>query len=44
MNLEPDEGDFVASMELNRRKVSDEDRIKLEGYAAEIFAAFGLNK
>lgn len=43
LNLEPDERDFVASMELNRRKVSDEDRIKFEGYAAEIFAAFGMD-
>ena len=43
LNLEPDERDFVASMELNRRKVSDEDIRKFEGYAAEIFAAFGMD-
>jgi GTP cyclohydrolase I len=43
LNLEPDERDFVASMELNRRKVSEEDTKKFEGYAAEIFAAFGMD-
>ena len=43
LNLEPDERDFVASMELNRRKVSAEDTKKFEGYAAEIFAAFGMD-
>ena len=43
LNLEPDERDFGASMELNRRKVSDEDTVKFEGYAAEIFAAFGMD-
>lgn len=43
LNLEPDERDFVASMELNRRKVSDEDTKKFEGYAAEILAAFGMD-
>ena len=43
LNLESDERDFVASMELNRRKVSDEDTKKFEGYAAEIFAAFGMD-
>jgi len=43
LNLEPDERDFVASMDLNRRQVSDEDIAKFEGYAAEIFAAFGMD-
>jgi len=43
LNLEPDERDFVASMELNRRKVSGEDIKKFEGYAAEIFTAFGMD-
>ncbi len=43
LNLEPDERDFVASMELNRRKVSDEDTKKFEGYATEILAAFGMD-
>jgi hypothetical protein len=43
LNLGPGERDFVASMELNRRKVSDEDIKKFEGYAAEIFTAFGMD-
>jgi GTP cyclohydrolase I len=43
LNQEPDERDFVASMELNRRKVSAEDTKKFEGYAAEIFVAFGMD-
>ena len=43
LNLEPDERDFVASMELNCRKVSDEDIKKFEGYTAEIFTAFGMD-
>jgi GTP cyclohydrolase IA len=43
MNMEPDERDFVESMELNRRKVSAVDTKKFEGYAAEILAAFGMD-
>ena len=43
LNLEPDEQDFVSSMELNRRQVSAEQFSKFEAYAAEIFAAFGMD-
>jgi GTP cyclohydrolase IA len=42
-SMEPDESDFVESMELNRRKVSVEDTKKFEGYAREIFSAFGMD-
>jgi GTP cyclohydrolase I len=40
-NLEPDE--LEAAMKLHRRSVSDEQMRKFEGYAAEIFAAFGMD-
>jgi GTP cyclohydrolase IA len=43
LHPEPDERDFVASMELNRRKVTDEEIAKFEAYAAEIFAALGMD-
>lgn len=39
---EIDEIEYRLSMELNRRKISDEQIHKFEGYAAEIFSAFGL--
>jgi GTP cyclohydrolase IA len=42
-NPEPDEHDFVESMELNRRKISAEDTKKFEGYAKEILSAFGMD-
>ncbi|MBI4789985.1 MAG: GTP cyclohydrolase I [Chloroflexi bacterium] len=41
--LEPDEEEFRQAMERNRRKVSDEQMKRLEGYAAEIFATFGMD-
>jgi GTP cyclohydrolase I len=43
MNTELEESDFVESMELNRRQVSVEDTKKFEGYAREIFSAFGMD-
>ena len=43
LNPEPDEREFVESMDLNRRQVSAEDTKKFEGYAAEIFTAFGMD-
>lgn len=40
---DPDDGEFVASMQLHRRQLSDAQFHKFEGYAAEIFSAFGLD-
>ena len=41
--LDSDERDFQAAMELHRRRISEEQIRKFEGYAAEIFAALGLD-
>jgi GTP cyclohydrolase I len=38
-----DEEEFRAAMELQRRRISAEQMDKFEGYAAEIFTAFGLD-
>ncbi|MEO8355129.1 MAG: GTP cyclohydrolase I [Chloroflexota bacterium] len=45
MNIhdDPDDIEYLASMELQRRKISDEQFHKFEDYAAEIFSAFGLD-
>lgn len=40
---DPDDEDFVTAMRLNARSISDEQFHKFEGYAAEIFSAFGMN-
>jgi GTP cyclohydrolase I len=40
---DPDDQDFVATMSLQSRQISDEQFHKFEGYAAEIFSAFGLD-
>lgn len=40
---DPDDQDFVATMSLRARQISDEQFHKFEGYAAEIFSAFGLD-
>lgn len=40
---DPDDGEYVAAMQLNRRQISDAQFRKFEGYAAEIFSAFGLD-
>lgn len=37
------EEDFTASMDLHRRKLSDDQLRKFQGYAAEIFTAFGMD-
>jgi GTP cyclohydrolase I len=41
--LEREDLDFMKSMELRRRKVTEEQFRKFEGYSSEIFTAFGLN-
>ncbi len=45
MNIhdDPDDAEFLATMELHHRQVSDAQFHKFEGYAAEIFSAFGLD-
>jgi GTP cyclohydrolase IA len=40
---DPDDQDYVATMRLNARDISDEQLHKFEGYAAEIFSAFGMD-
>jgi len=45
MNIhdDPDDLEYLATMELQKRQISDEQFHKFEGYAAEIFSAFGLD-
>jgi len=45
MNIhdDPDDIDYLEAMELQMRKISDEQFHIFEGYAAEIFSAFGLD-
>jgi GTP cyclohydrolase I len=45
MNIHEDLDDieYLAAMELQVRKITDEQFHKFEGYAAEIFSAFGLD-
>src|SRR5512140_2874618 len=45
MNIhdDPDDIEYLATMELQMRKITDEEIQKFEGYAAEIFSAFGLD-
>jgi len=45
MNIhdDPDDAEYLASMKLQMRQISDEQFHKFEGYAAEIFSAFGLD-
>lgn len=40
---DPDDIDYQAAMDVQARKISDEQFQKFEGYAAEIFSAFGLD-
>src|ERR1700690_3498967 len=40
---DPDDNEYFATMKLQRREISDEQYLKFEGYAAEIFSAFGLD-
>lgn len=41
---DPDDLDYLNAMELRRRNISDEELRKFEGYAAEIFSAFGIDQ
>lgn len=45
MNIhdDPDDLEYRATMKLQMRQISDEEFHRFEGYAAEIFAAFGLD-
>jgi GTP cyclohydrolase I len=43
LDQHPVDGDVFTAMELRRRDLSDEQWRRFEGYAAEIFAAFGLD-
>ena len=45
MNLhdDPDDIEYRTAMSLQMRKISDEQIRKFEGYAAEIFSAFGMD-
>ncbi len=43
VSLYDEEREFVAAMEAHRRHVSDEQISRFEGYAAEIFTAFGMD-
>ena len=45
MNIhdDPDDGEFLAAMQLRRRQIPEAQFQKFEGYAAEIFSAFGLD-
>ena len=45
MNIhdDPDDIEYLAAMKLQMRQISDEQFHKFEGYAAEIFSAFGLD-
>ena len=40
---DPDDIEYRTAMELQMRKIPDEQLHKFEGYAAEIFSAFGLD-
>jgi len=43
VELEPEEREYRAAIELHRRHISDEQMRKFEGYVAEMFTAFGLD-
>ena len=43
VDLDEEEREFLAAMEAHKRRVSDEQIRKFEGYAAEIFTAFGMD-
>src|SRR6187551_3347126 len=42
-NVDIDEDDFYAAMELSSRHVTHDQFTKFEGYMSEIFAAFGMD-
>jgi GTP cyclohydrolase I len=43
LHEDPDDQEFVNSMALQTRKISEEQFTRFEGYAAEIFSAFGMD-
>jgi GTP cyclohydrolase I len=43
LHTDPDDIDFRSTMELQMRKISEDQRLKFEGYASEIFSAFGMD-
>jgi GTP cyclohydrolase I len=40
---DPDDVDYLEAVDVQARKISDQEFRKFEGYAAEIFSAFGLD-
>ncbi len=43
IHTDPEDIDFQAAIDAQKRPVTDEQMTKFEGYAAEIFSAFGLD-
>jgi GTP cyclohydrolase IA len=43
IKTDPEDVDFQASIDIKKRPVTDDQFRKFEGYAAEIFSAFGLD-
>jgi len=45
MNIhdDPDDQEFLEAMDLQKRNITDEQFKKFEGYASEIFSAFGMD-
>src|SRR5258706_14611358 len=42
IDLDSDELDFRAAMDLHRRQISEQQFLKFEGYMAEILTSFGM--
>jgi GTP cyclohydrolase I len=42
-HTDPDDQEFLEAMKLSRRKITDEQVERFEGYVAEIFSAYGLD-
>lgn len=43
LHTDPDDLEYRAAMDLQMRRLSDEQVSRFEGYAAEIFSAFGMD-
>jgi GTP cyclohydrolase I len=43
IHSDPDDHEFLEAMQLNHRKITDEQMVKFEGYIAEIFSAYGMD-
>jgi GTP cyclohydrolase IA len=43
LHTDPDDLEYLSSMELQRRSIPDEQIKRFEGYASEIFSAFGMD-